>query len=160
LVDDPLIPGGLGSRLFDDEGIPALRRVMIDKGVLRSYWIDVEYANKTGRPATSGTPSNLLLLGGTRPLEALIQAVGTGILVTGFLGGNSNPTTGDFSVGVNGLYFENGEFVRPVREMNVAGNQMDFWKRLVEVGNDPWESSTFRLPSLVFEDILFSGSDS
>ena len=35
-----------------------------------------------------------------------------GILVTGFNGGNSNPATGDFSVGVEGFYVKNGEIIQ------------------------------------------------
>jgi PmbA protein len=86
-----------------------------------------------------------------------MKAAGKGILVTGFLGGNSNSTTGDFSLGVNGFYFENGKLVQPVQEMNIAGNLLEFWKRLKEVGNDPFANSPLRTPSLLFDDVLFSG---
>ena len=77
--------------------------------------------------------------------------------VTGFLGGNSNSTTGDFSFGIVGLYVENGEIVKPVNEMNISGNMQEFWNCLVEVGNDPYPYSSWRIPSLYFKDIHFSG---
>ena len=81
-----------------------------------------------------------------------------GILVTGFLGGNSNGTTGDFSFGVNGYRVRDGQVAEPVSEMNVSGNQAELWKRLVAVGNDPYPYSSGRTPTLVFEGVQFAGN--
>ena len=80
-----------------------------------------------------------------------------GILVTAFIGGNSNSVTGDFSVGIIGTYVEDGKAVRPVNEMNVSGNLNDVMMQLVELGNDPWIYSAWRRPSMYFRDIQFSG---
>ena len=41
-------------------------------------------------------------------------------------------------MGIKGFYIEKGEIVHPVSEVNIAGNQLEIWTRLVEVGNDPW----------------------
>ena len=157
MIDDPAIPGGLGSRLYDGEGIPSRRRVMIEKGVLREFWIDVYYANKLGRQPTTGGYSNLIFEPGETDAAGLMKKADRGILVTGFLGGNSNTTTGDFSMGILGFHFENGRIVRPVKEMNIADNHLRFWSRLIEVGNDPYPYSSLMSPSLMFEDMLFSG---
>jgi PmbA protein len=83
--------------------------------------------------------------------------VGEGVFVTGFLGGNSNGTTGDYSLGIQGFMIRNGEVSEPVAEMNISGNQLDLWKRLVGIGNDPYELSTLRTPTLVFEGVSFAG---
>ena len=80
-----------------------------------------------------------------------------GILVTGFNGGNSNNTTGDFSFGIQGHLVEGGKLVRPVSEMNLAGNHLRFWKALEETGNDPFPYSPNRTPSLRFAPVQFSG---
>jgi PmbA protein len=80
-----------------------------------------------------------------------------GIFINGFIGGNSNSNTGDFSVGITGTLFENGEFTQAVAEMNIADNHLNFWNKLVEAANDPWESSSWRLPSLVFSDVVVAG---
>lgn len=81
-----------------------------------------------------------------------------GILVTGFNGGNSNPAAGNFSLGVRGFWVEGGRRVRPLVEMNLSGNHVDFWKGLVELGNDPNPYSPTRSPSLRFEKVQFSGT--
>jgi PmbA protein len=157
LVDDPHLPTALGSTLFDGEGMPARRRVMIQNGTLQDYWIDVYYGNKLGWAPTSAGPSNLVIEPGKEDLDGLMRQAGKGILVTGFLGGNSNSTTGDFSMGINGFYFENGKIAQPVQEMNIAGNHLEFWKQLVAVGNDPYLDSTMRFPSMLIDGVMFSG---
>jgi PmbA protein len=94
---------------------------------------------------------------GAKSLDELIKGMNRGILVSSFIGGNSNSTTGDFSFGIIGYYVENGKIVRPVNEMNISGNMGEFWNRLAEVGNDPYIYSSWRLPSLYFTDVQFSG---
>jgi PmbA protein len=157
LIDDPTLRKGLGSRLFDWEGLAAKRRVMIEKGILRHYYVDNYYGRKLRMEPTTGGTSNLIFEYGTKLPEEMIGETGKVILVQGFIGGNSNSTTGDFSVGIFGLLFENGELVRPVNEMNIAGNAKDFWNRLVATGNDPYPYSAHRVPSMFFESVDFSG---
>ncbi|MBN1480118.1 TldD/PmbA family protein [candidate division KSB1 bacterium] len=157
LVDDPFIEKGLGSRLYDGEGMVAQKRTFIDRGVLQHYFIDNYYGKKLGMPPTTSSPSNVLFDYGDRDLEAMIKDVDKGILITGFIGGNSNSTTGDFSFGVTGILVEKGELVKPVNEMNISGNAKDFWNKLSQAGNDPYLYSSWRIPTLVFEDIDFSG---
>ena len=80
-----------------------------------------------------------------------------GILVTSFLGGNSNSTTGAFSLGLSGFHVVNGERKEPISEMNLSGKHLDFWKQLVAVGNDPYLYSTTRSPSLMFDGASIAG---
>ncbi|MBN1212419.1 MAG: TldD/PmbA family protein [candidate division Zixibacteria bacterium] len=157
VIDDPFIVGGMGSRLYDNDGMAAKKRVIIDKGVLKYFLINNYYARKLGVEPTGGSTSNMVFDYGTRSLDEMVRDVHKGILVTGFIGGNANNTTGDFSVGIVGLYIEDGKIVKPVNEMNVAGNQKELWNQLVEVGNDPYIYSSIRRPSLYFKDIQFSG---
>lgn len=80
------------------------------------------------------------------------------IVVTGFLGGNSNGLTGDFSFGVQGLLVEKGEVVQHISEMNVSGNVLQVLSQFGEPADDVWTYSSLRSPSLLFEDVQFSGS--
>jgi predicted Zn-dependent protease len=100
---------------------------------------------------TSAGPSNLVWTLGTKDRAGLLKDVGEGILVTGFIGGNSNGTTGDYSLGVQGFMIRGGSRAEPVGEMNIAGNMLDLMKRLAAVGNDPWPYGQNRTPTLVFE---------
>ncbi len=157
LIDDLSLPGGLMSAAFDGDGFPARRRVMIDKGVLREFFVDWYYSRKLGWEPTIGGPTNVIVPPGTRSVAEIMKSLGRGIVVTEFIGGNSNSTTGDASIGIGGYLFENGARTQAVAEMNIADNQLKFWRKLTEVANDPWMYSAFRTPSLVFRDVVVSG---
>ena len=157
IVDDPLLQGGWGSRRFDGEGITAKRRALFNKGVLGTFFIDDYQGRKLGREATSGGASNLVFGVGGESLDALCARVGKAILITGFLGGNANSTTGDFSHGVRGFLIEGGKRSRPIAAMNVSGNHTAFWRGLQGLGDDPWPYGSIRAPSLVFGATTIAG---
>lgn len=157
IVDDPLIPRGLGSRRFDGEGIAARPLVLFDGGVPHHAYIDTYYASKLGRAPTTGRMSNLAWQLGERDLHALLSGLNDGVLVSGFVGGNSNPTTGDFSFGVQGFAIRDGKIAEPLGEMNLSGSHLDLWQRLAAVGNDPNLCSPMRTPSLLFCDVQIAG---
>jgi PmbA protein len=157
VTDEPLLPKGFGSRHFDAEGISAKARPVFSEGVLSTFFLDTYYAKKLGLAPTTGRPSNLAFPAGTKGRDALIADAKEGIYVTGFLGGNSNGTTGDFSLGIQGFRIRGGKLAEPVSEMNIAGNHLEFWKRLAAVGNDPYPYSTSRTPTLVFDGVQFAG---
>jgi PmbA protein len=157
LHDEPHLPRGLGSRLWDSDGIAAKRFAVVDAGVLRSYYIDNYYGRKLGRPPTTGTASNLVFSQGKQSAQELLASIPQGMMVTGFLGGNSNDTTGDFSLGVQGFVIRDGERAEPFSEMNISGNQGALWNALAALGDDPYPHSDVRVPTLLFDGVQFSG---
>jgi PmbA protein len=157
LTDDPFIPGGRGSRHFDAEGMATKKRLVFEKGILRQYYIDTYYGKKLDMQPTSGSTTNLVFEVGEKDLQGLIASINKGILVTGFNGGNSNSTTGDFSFGIDGFLIENGQIVKPVSEMNITGNMLKLWSNIGEFGNDVNTNSSWLMPSVLFEGVDFSG---
>lgn len=157
LVDEPHLTGASGARYFDSEGVATRRLPVFENGVLKTYYIDTYSANKMGVKQTIGSPSILTIRHGEGDLRGLVASVDKGILVTGFNGGNCNSTTGDFSYGVEGFLIENGKLSQPISEMNATGNMLALWSDLAEVGNDPRLSSSWRIPSLLFNGVDFSG---
>jgi PmbA protein len=158
VMDDPFVPEGLGSWLFDGDGIATKKRTVVDAGVLKDFYIDWYYSRKLGCEPTSGGYGNMIIPAGSRSVAEIMKDLGRGILITEFIGGNSNPTTGDFSIGIFGQFFDKGEIVHPVSEMNIADNHLKFWHKLIECANDPWPYSTWRTPSIVFTDVVVSGT--
>ncbi len=157
IVDDPFIVSGRGSRLFDNEGMATEKRSVVENGILKTFYIDTYYGRKLEMEATSGSTTNLVFKPGEKSLEGLVADIDRGILVTGFNGGNSNGATGDFSFGIEGFLVERGKLVQPVAEMNITGNFKELWNNLVAVGSDVDLSRSWRLPSLVFDKVDFSG---
>jgi PmbA protein len=158
VADDPHVEAGLGSRYYDGEGMATRPRPIFERGVLRSFYLDTYYARKLKLEPTSGTRTNLVWGRGTHDLAALLKTMGNGILVTGFIGGNSNSATGDFSFGIRGYQVERGQTTKPLTEMNISGNHLAFWKKLLELGRDPFLYSSNRCPSLRFDKVQFSGA--
>lgn len=158
IVDDPLRPRWSGSRPFDGEGIAAKAMPIIEAGVFRNVYVDTYYGRKLGMAPTTGGGSNRVISLGKRGRDELVGDVGEAVYVSSWLGGNSDPTTGDFSFGMRGHLIEGGKIGAPIGEMNVTGNLLELWSNLVEIGNDPWPFGSTRMPTLVFENVSLSGT--
>jgi len=133
VLDDGRLPGGLGSRPFDGEGLPTGRTPVIERGVLSSWLLDTYSARKLGRRSTGNAqrgpgsgpsvgPTNLWLEPGERSFDEIVASTERGLLVTELIGMGFNPVTGDYSRGAAGLWIENGEIAHPVEEITVAGH--------------------------------------
>lgn len=157
LTDTPHIKRSPGARYFDSEGVATKQLAVFEQGVLKTYYIDTYSANKMDVKQTISGPSILSLNMGNNDTDGLVASTPKGIFITGFNGGNCNSTTGDFSYGVEGFLIENGKLTQPISEMNITGNMLTLWSNLLEIGNDPRPSSSWKIPSLSFEGVDFSG---
>ena len=157
VTDDPLLKRGLGSRHYDGEGIAAKPMVVLADGALQNYYIDTYYGRKLEMAPTTGSGSNRIVRPGKRDLDAIIGDIQDGIYISSWMGGNADGTTGDFSFGLRGRLIEGGQLGATVGEMNITGNLLDLFSRLIEVGNDPWPFSSTLCPTLVFDQVQFSG---
>ncbi len=157
LIDDPTVPGGLGSQNFDEDGFPGKKITLVNCGILENYYIGWYYSQKLGEKVTTANRSSPVIVPGTESLESLIAGVKRGILVEGLNGGNSNSATGDFSVGISGFLIENGTLTVPVHEMVASGNFPAFFMSLDGIANDPDTTTEYRTPSLRFRGVTVSG---
>ncbi len=165
LFDTPHIKKAFGSRYFDGEGIATKPISIIENGVVQTYFINTYYSRKLGIPITTEGPSvpvcnhsdNIANANNHIDLDKILKYCNNGILVTGFNGGNSNTSTGDFSFGIQGFYFENGIVLHPIKEMNVTGNLITLWNSFIAAGTDPRNSGRWQIPTLAFENVNFSG---
>jgi PmbA protein len=152
LVDDGRLVDGPGAAPFDGEGVPTRRTVLIDDGVLQCFLHNTATAARDDGDASStgnarrgsfkSTPGvsahNLFLEPGELDQAGLLARAGEGLLVQDVSGVHSgaNPITGDFSVGVSGLWFRDGQLAEPVREATVAAQLLDILKGIDAVGSD------------------------
>ena len=164
LLDNPHWKGMSGSRYFDGDGLATKPMDIIRNGVVETYYINTYSANKMEcDPTVESASVPYFSLDEFAPehrnltYKDMIKIMGKGVLVTGFNGGNCNGLTGDFSYGIEGFYFENGEILFPVREMNITGNIVSLWNNLALVGNDARTCSRWLIPSLAFENVDFTG---
>ena len=154
IADNPFVRGRVGARHFDFELVRTRAADIISEGCVQMYFLSSYYARKLGMEPTISTPTSVYFKNtDCGDLTEMMSAMGNGILVTDFIGGNTNPVTGDFSYGIEGFYFENGKKSFPVVEMNITGNLLSLWAKLALVGNDARKCTPWQLPSIGFTDI-------
>lgn len=159
ITDEPHLPRALGSRPYDGEGIASKPRTMIGAGVVEQLYVDTYYGSKAEMTPNGGGRSNIVVASGSdKDFAGLLTDIGEGIYVSGWLGGNADGTTGDFSFGVRGHHIHKGQVGPAIGEMNVTGNFVDLFSRLAAVGNDPWPFRSTMVPSMVFDGVDFSGA--
>jgi PmbA protein len=159
ISDVPDIPKGLGSSPFDDEGVRTRRRVVVENGVLRGYFLGSYSARKLGLRTTgnAGGSHNLILQSGELDFAGLLKQMGRGLLVTELLGQGVNPVTGDYSRGAAGFWVERGEIQYPVQEITIAGNLKDMFRNIVAVGNDVLVQGSKQCGSILVEGMTVAG---
>lgn len=168
VIDDPLVPGGIGSMSFDGEGVLTRRKVVIEEGILRLYFYDARSARKYKAEPTgnakrgySGTPhvapSNFYLQPGNVSRDDIIRKISNGFYVTETIGSGANVVTGDFSVGAAGIWIRGGELAFPVEEVTIAGNMLDMMMNIEEVANDIRFISSIASPTFKIAEMTVAG---
>lgn len=168
IIDDGRLPGGLGSRPFDGEGLPTRRNVLVERGVLRSWMLDSYSGRKLGLPSTGNAArsaasapgvgsTNLWLEPGAVSLDEMIGRTDRGLLVTELIGQGFHPVTGDYSRGAAGLWIESGRVTHAVEEITIAGNLGEMLAAIDLVGSDLLWLGATASPSLRVARMMIAG---
>jgi TldD protein len=149
LIDDGTIPQMPGSYAFDDEGTPSQRTVLIKDGIQQNYLSDLVWAKKMGLESTgSGRRQsfrfppiprmrNTFIDKGNVSPDDIIAETKKGIYVANAGGGQVDPITGNFMMGVpEGYLIENGKITRPIKGATLSGMGIDALKTIDMVGSD------------------------
>ncbi|MCG2678165.1 TldD/PmbA family protein [bacterium] len=170
IIDDGTLEEGLGSAPCDDEGVPTSRKILIEKGMLRGYLYNTYAAAKEKKESTGNGmrgsfkslpgigATNLFISPGRRSKGELIKGMRRGLYVTETLGMHTaDPISGDFSIGVNGLWIERGEVTYPVCGVTMGGNLMELLNSIEEVGDDLRFAGNIGSPSIHLSGMMISG---
>ena len=149
VVDDPTIPNQRGSFHFDDEGTPAQKTILVERGILRNYLYDRFTAQKDGTKSTGNgrresyhhqpipRMSNTYIVPGEHEPEEIIRSVKKGLLVKKMGGGQVNTANGDFVFEVKeGYEITNGKTGEILRGATLIGNGPEVLNSIVMVGSD------------------------
>ena len=147
-IDDGTIPNAWGSINFDDEGTPAQKNVLIEKGVLKSYMIDKFNGRRMGMASTGNsrrqsyayTPTsrmtNTYIAPGEDKNEDIISSIEYGLYAASMGGGSVNPVTGEFNFAVNeGYLIRGGKICEPVRGATLVGKGSEIIQNIDMVGS-------------------------
>ena len=162
--EDPHQLKGKGSAPFDDEGVLTKARSIVERGVVKSYFLGSYSARKLGMKTTghAGGSQNLTLTSRlTQPgddLPAMLHKLGRGLFVTELMGQGVNYVTGDYSRGAAGFWVEGGQIVHPVHEVTIAGNLRQMFKDIRAVGADVYTSGSKSLGSVLVSRMKLAGA--
>ena len=168
LIDDGIMLNGIGSRSFDDEGLPSRVNKVIGNGVLKSYLCDCYSARKIGHPPTgsasrstrsdiSPSHTNFYMQNGNSTPGEIIGSVKDGLYLTSVHWVGVNYVTGDYSRGAEGVWIKNGKLSYPVQEFTVAGNILDMLNSIEMIGNDLKFRGSINAPTFLIKDMMVSG---
>ena len=148
-IDDGTIPNAWGSINIDDEGTPARKNVLIEKGILKSYMVDKFNGRRMGMPSTGNarrqsyayTPTsrmtNTYIAPGEDRNEDIIASMEYGLYAKEMGGGSVNPLTGEFNFAVNeGYIVRNGKICEPVRGASLVGKGSEIIQNIDMVGSE------------------------
>ncbi len=147
--EDKTVPNKRGSFVFDDEGTPAQKTILVENGVLKTYMYNRLYASKAGLPSTANgrresykyrpivRMTNTMIAPGKENPESIIHSVESGLFVKKMGGGQVNTVNGDFMFEVTeGYLIEKGKVGEPVRGATLTGNGPQVLKTIDKVGSD------------------------
>ncbi len=169
LLSDPTREDLPGVRTFDSEGTFADKLTVVRDGVLEEFLYNLETASEEHRKSNGcaarsyagkvGTAfSNLVVLPGKLTTAELLKLFPRALLVLR-LEGNSgcSAVSGEMSIGVQGMFAENGQILHPVEGATLSANFIDLLETLVAVGSEyPDAYTSLVVPALAFPEISVS----
>jgi len=159
MIDDPFLKRGLGSRLFDREGLGCSKRLIIKDGVLQGWFLDLASAKQLNMQPTgnaNGT-SNFMIMPGDITAENLIKEISDGFYVTDMMGSSVSMVTGDYSRGASGFWIKNGQLSHPINEATIASNLKEMFLTL-KPANDVDLSYSVTSPTLLIDGMTIAGN--
>lgn len=169
IIDDGTRPKGLASSPFDGEGVPTMKNILVQNGVLKSFIYNTKAAKRAGVKSTgnasrggfSSLPGigthNVYLEAGKNTPEEIIKATKKGLLLKEVTGYGIDSVSGNFSGGATGFWVENGKIMHPVKGVTIAGKALDILKGIDMMGNDLDMNKSFSAPTFRVAEMQIGG---
>ncbi|MEP2602649.1 MAG: metallopeptidase TldD-related protein, partial [Paraglaciecola sp.] len=155
----PHLLKGLASSPFDHEAVKTQDMNVISEGILNHYLLTSYSARKLKMKTTghAGGIHNWFIKHTGESDQALLQKLGTGLLVTELMGQGVNIVTGDYSRGAAGFWVENGIIQYPVHEITIAGNLTDMLMNIVAIGSVQETRGSIHTGSVLIDEMQIAG---
>ncbi len=165
ITEEPLLKN-LFCRYFDDEGVATYSKNVIEKGVLKTYFYNLETAQREGKETTgngyrSGSKIgidtvNLVVKKGRKSEEEIMSELKDGIYITELSGlhAGMNAQSGNFSLQAEGFIIRDGKKSEPLNMITVAGNLLKVFESVRAVANNSeLQLSGVTTPSLLISSL-------
>jgi PmbA protein len=151
VIDNGINSTKINRSMYDGEGLPKEKTILIDKGILQTYLLDNYYGNKLGLES-NGKSARVGIVGfGGDPVKTyprissttievelgdvskdeMIAETKEGFMVRSLMGLHmSDRSSGRFSITGFGWYIKNGEIQYPVQGLDISGMLPDLLKEI------------------------------
>lgn len=169
MIDDGTRQKGLGSAPFDGEGVPTMKNILVQNGILKGFIYNTRVAKRagvksTGNASRGGFTSlpgigthNVYLEPGKHSKAEILANTKKGLLLKEVTGYGIDTVSGNFSGGASGFWVENGEIVSPVKGVTIAGKAFDILNGIDMMGNDIDMNQTFASPTFRVAEMQIGG---
>lgn len=171
IIDDGTYEGMIGTKEFDDEGVPTTKTIIINEGVLNSFIYDTYTANKENRKSTGNAhrtvssapiplPNNLIMKPGTYALDEMIKETKRGLYIIKTIGEwLSNPVSGNLNATVTHAYLvEGGEIKGTVKGVVVSADFYEIIKNNIDaISKEVKKYHNLMVPHIKFKSIQLAG---
>lgn len=161
LSEDPFEPLGLASGGWDSEGIAGSSRAILRQGVAEGLFLSTLSGRKLGMVSTGNADGfyNLRLTSSTAggDWQAMLDMLGTGLVVTEFQGGKTDPASGNWTQAIKGLWVEGGVVVHAVTDVTLGGNMAAMLLGIQAVGLDVERQGAIRTGSILIDEMQIGG---
>jgi PmbA protein len=169
IIDDGTRPRGLASSPFDGEGVPTMKNILVQNGVLKSFIYNTKAAKRAGVKSTgnasrggfSSLPGigthNVYLEAGKNTPEEIIKATKKGLFLKEVTGYGIDSVNGNFSGGATGFWIVDGKIMHPVKGVTIAGKALDILNGIDMMGNDLDMNQTFSAPTFRVSEMQIGG---
>ena len=172
IVDDPLCELAPSQDSFDDEGVSAKTKTVVENGVFKTFLHNLKTAKMmntvtTGNGYKAGVssgvgvrPSNFYVVPGQKSLDDLFAECGNGFYLTDVQGLHAgiNVISGDFSLQAQGFEIVDGKLGKPVNLVVASGNFKKLFNEVLSLGNDlVFKTGSIGAPSILVSELSISG---
>jgi len=143
IIDDPTLEGSSGFYLYDDEGVKASKRILIEKGIIKEFLHNRATAKKFGIKSNAAARANsynrepivrmanTYVEPGDYSLEELIKEVKRGIIMESYMEWNiDDKRYNQRYVGLECYKIEKGEVKEPLKNIVLEITTPKFWSSI------------------------------
>lgn len=149
IYDDGTLNGGHGTHIFDDEGIPSQKTMIVEKGVLKSFLHDRTSASTLNTDPTGNARresflrktyvrmTNTYIAPEKWTLEEMVEGIKFGVAAVKATSGMEDPLAGGMQLSSKkGYLIENGRLAQVLSSLTLTGSVLDFVAKIDAVGQE------------------------
>lgn len=169
IVENPLDEFSPSYRLFDDEGTETSKKILLDKGIVKSFLYDNKNAKEANKESSGNSYNggidvkNVYLEKGTSSYEDLIKEMNDGIIINEVMVSSNatNINTGVYTGEISsGFLVHNGKIVSSINNVIFVTDLKEIFNNIIDIGDKlVYTTPNISTPCLLVDNIMITGAE-